>query len=198
MSDYSGLKPTGVPAEPSARSVGGRRTAWLQSLFVNYLIPIAIGVAAAKGITTWGIGQARVPSGSMYPTIPYPSRILVDHLATELAAPYRGEVVLFHWPDDPSQIFVKRIIGMPGDVVSIHDGHVYINGKRLAEPYLHTTTDGTYGPYKVPPGHYFMLGDNRNDSLDSRFWKHPFVARSAIVGRADLVVWPLRDLSVIR
>ena len=165
----------------------------------EWVWPIAIGVVVAKAIMYWVISAATVPTASMAPTIPNPCYILVDHLATEFSAPTRGEVVLFHFPDNPQRIFVKRIIGMPGDTVTIHGGHVYINGQVLNEPYLpHTmVTQGDFGPYVVPQGHYFMLGDNRNISDDSRFWVHKYVARSAIVGRADYVVWPLKKVGSI-
>lgn len=170
----------------------------------DWVWPIAVGVLVAEVIIRWVFSFAQVPTGSMYPTIPvnppqvpHPSYILVDHLATEFGKPYRGEVVLFPFPDDPTQIYVKRIIGMPGDTITIHNEHVYINGKVLAEPYLTTAngvTLGTFGPYHVPKNDYFMLGDNRNNSEDSRYWIHKFVPRSTIIGRADAVVWPLTKI----
>lgn len=165
----------------------------------EWVWPIAIGIAVAKAIMYWVISVASVPTASMDPTIPSPCYILVDHVATEVAAPTRGEVVLFHFPDDTSRIFVKRVIGMPGDTVTVHNGHVYINGSVLSEPYLpsNLVTEGDYGPYHVPPGYYFMLGDNRNISDDSRFWIHKYVARSAIVGRADYVIWPFNKVGSI-
>lgn len=161
---------------------------WRQIL--DWVWPIAIGCLVAWVISRFVAGIAIVPSSSMYPTIPNPCYILDDHLATEFNAPYEGEVVLFHWPDNPKKIFVKRLIGMPGDTIQIYGGHVYRNGKMLNEPYLTAPTEGDFGPYHVPAGHYFMLGDNRKISDDSRYWQHPYVARSAIIGRADFVVWP--------
>ncbi|QQE78033.1 signal peptidase I [Alicyclobacillus sp. SO9] len=163
----------------------------------EWVWPVAIGAAVAGIISHWVIGVAYVPTDSMRPTIPNPCYIVDDHLATEFHAPYEGEVVIFHFPDNPKEIFVKRIIGMPGDTIMIKNGHVYRNGKVLYEPYLDVVTYGTYGPYHVPKGHYFMLGDNRNVSKDSRFWKHKYVARSAIIGRADMVIWPLSKLHTI-
>lgn len=171
--------------ENSRPKKGTLRAIW------EWLWPIAVGVLVAKLIMRFVISVASVPTASMAPTIPNPCYILVDHVATETAPIHRGEVVLFHFPDDPARIFVKRVIGMPGDTVTIHNDHVYINGKVLSEPYLVHTTKGVFGPYHVPAGHYFMLGDNRNISDDSRFWVHKYVARSAIIGRADAVIWPL-------
>lgn len=170
------------------------RTLW------DWLWPIALGCVVAYGIMRWVISFAIVPTSSMAPTIPNPCYILVDHIATEFFPLHEGEVVLFHYPDDTKEIFVKRLIGMPGDTVYIHGGHVYINGKLLPEPYLKDTNQpdwlpykqGTWGPYKVPKGEYFMLGDNRPVSDDSRFWQpYKYVPRSYIVGRADYVIWPL-------
>jgi len=162
------------------------RAAW------GWLWPVALGVAVAYGIMHWIISFAIVPSSSMYPTIPNPCYILVDHVATEVGSIQRGEVVLFPFPDDHSKIFVKRVIGLPGETITIHNGKVFVDGKVLNEPYLGTlVTQGTYGPYVVPANDYFMLGDNRNISEDSRFWHHTFVPRSTIMGRADYVLWPL-------
>jgi len=173
-----------MTAEAAGKSLG--RSIW------GWVWPIVIGWLVAAGIMKWLFSFAIVPTSSMWPDIPNPCYILVDHVVTELHSPYRGEVVLFHFPDDPRETYVKRIIGMPGDTVSIHNGHVYINSQVLAEPYLHgLVTENNYGPYLVPAGHYFMLGDNRNVSKDSRFWVHKYVAESAITGRADRVVWPL-------
>lgn len=163
----------------------------------GWIWPIAVGVGVAKAILVWVFSFALVPSGSMSPTIPNPCYIFVDHLATEFSAPYRTEVVLFPFPDDPTRTFVKRIIGMPGDKVYITGGHVYINNKILNEPYLREPTLGTYGPWKVPANSYFMLGDHRSNSLDSRFWNHPFVKGSTMMGRADFVVWPLAKAEAI-
>lgn len=165
----------------------------------EWLWPISVGVAAALFIIRFVVSIAFVPTSSMAPTIPNPCRILVNHITTEVFNIHEGEVVLFHFPDNPKKIFVKRVIGLPGDTIEIHNGHVYRNGKILNEPYLHgLITEGTFGPYHVPVGHYFMLGDNRNISDDSRFWIHKYVARSAIVGQADYVIWPLQKVSPIQ
>ena len=112
----------------------------------------------------------------MYPTIPNPWLYPCRSLETEFAKPYRGEVVLFRFPDDPSEIFVKRIIGLPGDTITIKNGKVYINGKELNEPYItQPTASGPQSTYHVPAGCYFMLGDNRSVSDDSRYWTHKYV-----------------------
>lgn len=164
----------------------------------GWIWPIAIGCLVALAIMRWIVSFAVVPTGSMYPTIPNPCYILVDHLATEFSAPKRGEIVLFRFPDDPSRIFVKRIIGMPGDTITIHDNQVFVNNQPLSEPYLKQPTQGTFGPYQVPANHYFMLGDNRAVSEDSRYWVNKFVPESSIIGRADYVIWPFSKVGSLR
>jgi signal peptidase I len=154
--------------------------------------PIGIGVAAALLVMRYVVSVAFVPSASMVSIIPNPCRILVNHIAIEFSNIYEGEVVLFHFPDKIKEIYVKRVIGLPGDTIDIHNGHVYRNGVMMNEPYLHgIVTEGTFGPYHVPPNSYFMLGDNRNISSDSRFWIHKYVLRKQMIGRADYVVWPI-------
>jgi len=175
----------------SAKKTSSLRVAW------SWVYPMAIGVAIALSFQKWVATAALVPSQSMNPTIPAPCHIFVNRLSTEFANPFRGEVVLFHYPDNPSEIFVKRIIGMPGDTVTITNTAVYINGKLLKEPYIDQPNVSGLGTYHVPAGHYFMMGDNRSNSLDSRFWVHKYVARSAIVGQADFVVFPLNKIEGI-
>ncbi|QQE78446.1 signal peptidase I [Alicyclobacillus sp. SO9] len=157
-------------------------------------LPVVFGVVVALSIKTWVISAAFVPSASMYPTIPAldrkdPAYITVDKLATELGHIHRGEVVVFHFPDDPSELFVKRVVGMPGNTVTVTSNAVYINGQKLNEsnPDISVLNGPYHGTFHVPIGHYFMLGDNRPISDDSRMWVHKYVSRSAIVGKANVV-----------
>src|SRR5579875_2557500 len=175
-----------------------------QGLLKNWVLPIAIGVVIAFGIRNWVASGAEVPSSSMYPTIPALSKtdfsyIAVNKLAVEFGPIQRGEVVVFHYPDDPSQLFVKRVIGLPGDVVTVTEDAVYINGKKLNEsnPNIAKSNGVEVGTYHVPSGHYFMLGDNRPISDDSRLWVHKYVDRSAIVGEADFVLYPFNKMQAI-
>lgn len=145
-----------------------------------------------------------VPSASMYPTIPATSSshfslIVVDKLATELEPIHRGEVVVFHAPDHPAILYVKRVVGMPGDTITVTSHAVYINGRKLNEsnPDIARYNGTAVGTWHVPPGHYFMLGDNRPISDDSRLWVHKYVARSAIVGEANFVFYPLNRIGPI-
>ncbi|MBX5436285.1 MAG: signal peptidase I [Alicyclobacillaceae bacterium] len=160
----------------------------------GWVYPIVVGIAIALILRRWVVDAAIVPTPSMDPTIPAPSYILVNKLATEFGTPYRGEVVVFHFPDDPSQIYVKRIIGLPGDTVTVTEHAVYVNGKQLYEPYIHVSNGSALGTYHVPPGCYFMMGDNRPVSYDSRLWVHHYVSRSAIIGQAEFVIFPLSQI----
>jgi signal peptidase I len=172
----------------------------IQQILKDFLIPIAVGIIAAKALTLWVVSGAEVISGSMVPTLPYPSYLVVDHLALETHVPYRGEVIIFHHPKNsvPEDPLLKRIIGLPGDTVEIKGGHVYINGKILDEPYLKVTMNSeTLPPFHVPQAEYFVMGDNRNDSYDSRYWQNPFVPEKNILGRVDAIVWPPKNWRIV-
>ena len=136
--------------------------------------------------------NARVPSGSMEETIMTGDRVFGNRLAYLFDDPERFDIVVFKYPDDESQLFVKRVIGLPGETVEIKDGKVYINGSEtpLDDSFTPETPTGDYGPYVVPEGSYFMLGDNRNHSGDSRFWKQPYVEKEKIVGKAIFRYFP--------
>lgn len=173
---------------------------WLK----DWILPVVIGVAVAKSLTNWVASAAIVPSSSMYPTIPATSPkdfafIAVNKLAIEVGQIHRGEVVVFHYPDNPSELFVKRVIGLPGETVTVTPEAVFIDGKKLNESNwgIAKSNGDELGTFHVPSGHYFMMGDNRPTSWDSRMWVHKYVARSAIVGEADLVLYPLNRLGAI-
>ena len=109
--------------------------------------------------------------------------------------PRRGEVIIFHFPRDPSRDFVKRVIGLPGDAVEIRRGAVYVNGERLHEPYITHPSQSSVSGLRVPPDSYYVLGDNRRASNDSRDWG-PVPAEN-IVGRAWVSYWPLDQFSTL-
>lgn len=164
---------------------------WLRN-FLEWLAALAVALLAALFITQVLLVNARVPSESMENTIMTGDRIIGNRLAYMSSKPKRGDIVIFHYPDDESQLYIKRVIGMPGDVVDIREGKVYINESEtpLEEPYLKETPVGDYGPYEVPEGSYFVMGDNRNRSSDSRFWDNKFVAEDKIIGSAAFRLYP--------
>lgn len=143
------------------------------------------------------IQNYQVQGPSMMPTLQNNQYILVDKATYIFSSPHRGDVIVFKWPKDPSEDFVKRIIGIPGDTVHIDaNGQVTVDGTPINEPYVNDLTN-PYQPntWILGPDEYFVLGDNRGDSSDSRYWGP--VPRSDIIGRAELVYWPLDNVHVL-
>lgn len=159
----------------------------VKSEILSWVKTIVLALALAWLVNSVLVVNATVPTGSMENTIMPKDRIIAFRLAYLNSEPERGDVVVFKYPDDPEQklLYVKRVIGLPGDVVEMIDGKVYLNGELtpLEEPYIKETAFGDYGPYEVPEGEYFMMGDNRNNSLDSRSWKYKFVKKGKILGK---------------
>ena len=159
---------------------------------ISYVITFAVALAVGLFINRFIIASIHVPTGSMESTIMPGDRLFGNRLAYINSDPQRGDIVVFPFPDNEEETYIKRIIGLPGETVNIIDGKVYINDSEepLDEPYVKETPYGSYGPFEVPEGCYFMLGDNRNDSLDSRFWKNPYVERDKIQSKALCVYFP--------
>ena len=159
---------------------------------LEWIIIIAAAVAFALFVDLLIIVNSVVPSGSMEPTIMTGSRMIGLRLTYLFEEPQRGDIIIFKYPDDESQLFVKRIIGLPGETVEISGGVTYVDGVAIDEPYLKETPyELDFGPYVVPEGSYFVMGDNRNHSNDARYWTNTFVARDKILGKALLCYWPL-------
>jgi signal peptidase I len=161
------------------------------SFFRMFLRPILIACAAAVVARAALVQVYAIPSGSMAPTLqPGDQVIATPYRFPWLAsAARRGDVVVFRRPDGAPGYFVKRVIGTPGDHLEIRDGIVLINGRPALEPYVlyGTPSAGDFQPDIVPLGSYFVMGDHRSDSIDSRSWG--YVPQSAIAGRARLVFW---------
>ena len=155
---------------------------------ISWLKTLLLAAVLAGVINSFLIVNAQVPTGSMENTIMAGDRILALRTAYLAKEPERGDVVVFRYPDDPSgeTLYVKRIIGEGGDQVQILEGKVYVNGEVLQEDYIAEAMIGNYGPFVVPADSYFMLGDNRNYSLDSRFWENKFVDEEEILGKVVL------------
>ena len=143
--------------------------------------------------------NAVIPSGSMENTIMTGDRVFGNRLAYRFGEPERGDIVIFKYPDNEEELYIKRVIGLPGDKVEIRDGLVYLNdsAKPLEEPYLKETPVGDYGPYQVPEDGYFMLGDNRNWSRDSRFWENTYVTREEVLAKAVFRYYPFDEIGTI-
>lgn len=158
---------------------------------------IAIAVVLAVLIRMFIIQPFYIPSGSMEPNLQINDRIIVSKFTYHFWQPRRGDIVVFKYPLDPSRDFVKRLIAFGGETVAIRDGRLYINGRLQPEPYLPVglrTAD--FGPVKVPPGHYWMMGDNRNNSDDSRIWGP--LPKENVVGKAVFIYWPLGHIKVLQ
>ncbi|MCR4745990.1 MAG: signal peptidase I [Lachnospiraceae bacterium] len=157
---------------------------------IEWIAVVVVAVVLAYFVNHFIIVNAIVPSSSMEKTIMTGDRVIGYRLAYSFSEPERGDIIIFKFPDDESKLYIKRLIGLPGETVEIKEGKVFVNGEALDEPYLTVTTEGTFGPYTVPEGHYFMLGDNRNNSADSRYWNNTYLAREKIVGKAVFKYWP--------
>jgi len=157
----------------------------LETLVLAVLLFLAINAVSAR---------IRVDGSSMVPTLNDGQFVMVNRLVYKYSDPDHGDVVVFHYPRDPDQEYIKRIIGLPGDTVTITNGHVYINGQELDEPYIAASTRAT-GEWQVPGDHLFVLGDNRNNSQDSR--NFGFVSMDNIIGKAIFIYWPPDNWSLI-
>ncbi len=157
----------------------------------SWILTFVACIIAAKIITTFIIVNARVPSASMENTVMTNDRLVANRLAYTFSDPKRFDIIVFIAPDEPDKLFIKRIIGVPGDIVEIIDGKLYINDEFVnEEEYVKEPMAGSYGPVSVPEGSYFMLGDNRNNSLDSRYWYNTFVPADTILGEAMFTYFP--------
>jgi signal peptidase I len=188
---------------------------------VDWIVTIAFAVAIVLVVKAWVVNPYRIPSPSMEPTLhcarpePYcegarSDRILANRFIYHFRDPRRGEIVVFHAPKAAEAsctggIFVKRIIGLPGEVWAERKGYTYIDGKRLSEPYVTPSRRDTEtrtmadippigGMRRIPKGMYLMEGDNRSHSCDSRVWG--LVPRSSIIGKVFLTYWPLGRIGV--
>jgi signal peptidase I len=182
---------------------------------LEYVAVIALAVLVALAIQSWLLKPYRIPTESMLDTLRPGDRVLVNRVTFRLRDPHRGDVIVFRYPEDPEIVFIKRVVGVPGDVLEVRSGRLYVNGEKAPEPYVHRTggrLDPTVAqaavagstmhdpwslaePFRVPAANYFVMGDNRTDSDDSRDWGT--VPRSAIVGEGLATYWPLSRLRAL-
>lgn len=170
--------------------------AWKEVL--SWILTFAIAIVAALLIKNYVIINASVPTGSMENTIMTGDRLIGNRLAYLKSDPQRGDIIIFKYPDNEDEIYVKRVIGLPGETVSIQDGKVYIDGSEypLIEDYLKEEWVVATGPYtfEVPQDCYLVMGDNRNDSWDARYWTNKYVSEDKILGKAVLRYWPFNKI----
>jgi signal peptidase I len=157
----------------------------LQTIFVAALLFVAVNLVTAR---------IRVEGSSMEPSLHDGEFVVVNRLAYRWNKPTRGDIIVFNFPLDPQRRFIKRIIGLPGDTISAHSDHIYVNGIPLSEPYIAAPVLYT-GQWVVGETEVFVLGDNRNNSSDSQNWGP--LPEAEIIGRAELVYWPPEVIGVI-
>lgn len=168
------------------------------SEFREYAQAFIVAVALAAFIIAFVAQSFLVQGSSMEPSLSEGQRLLVDKLTYRWRSPERGEIIVFNYPADPRRKFIKRVIGLPGDEVMIVGHRLILNGEPLSEPYIRGPIFSSFGPMTVPDGHVFVLGDNRNNSDDSRFPDVGPIAFDEIVGVARVVYWPLQGMEVLR
>ena len=173
---------------------------WFKEI-LSLLGTMAVAAVAVILLKEFVIINAFIPSGSMENTIMPKDRVIGNRLAYVFDEPERGDIVIFKYPDDEEQLFVKRIIGLPGETVTIEDAKVYIGEEMvlLEESYLKEewfVDNGLY-TFEIPEGSYLVLGDNRNNSKDARYWENTFVEEDKILGEAVFRYWPFSSIGTL-
>ncbi len=178
--------------EPSESSKGSKKSSCVgfiidtvETILLALVLFLAINAVSAR---------VRVENVSMLPTVKPDEFLLVNRVAYKLGSPHIGDIIVFHAPGVSSEDYIKRLIGLPGDTVTVSDGVVYVNGQALYEPYI-ADAPNYNGTWEVPEGQFFVLGDNRNNSSDSHLWG--FIPEDSVVGKALLIYWPLDQLTIL-
>ena len=165
------------------------------NFFSEWILPVVLAFVIALLIKQFLIFKVYIPTGSMIPTINKDDHLFVSRIYN-LDNIKRGDILVFY-SEELNQTLIKRLIGLPGDKISIVDGNVSVNGEEINEDYV-KNKDQFYGNFEVPEGKYFFLGDNRPVSLDSRKWKNPYIDGKDIKAKAQLRVYPFSDFGSIK
>jgi signal peptidase I len=159
---------------------------------IEWVVLIAVALVVALIVKTFLFQAFYIPSDSMVPTLKVHDRVLVNKLSYKMHSVHRGDIVVFTKPPKETndiKDLVKRVIGLPGETVEAHGGHIYIDGRQLSEPYLPSTVvQRAFLPVKIPPHDVWVMGDNRDQSEDSRVFGP--IKESSIVGRVFVRIWP--------
>lgn len=174
-----------TPQEPAPqqKSSSGAVREVLQTLILAVVLYFLIDLVVAR---------VRVENISMLPTLQPGEFVLVNKMAYEMGDFERGDIVVFHY--SPEEDYIKRVIGLPGDEVTVGNGQVVVNGQLLNEPYISAPPQYT-GTWNVPDGSLFVLGDNRNQSSDSHRWG--FIEEDSVIGKALVVYWPIDEVKIL-
>ena len=189
------------------RGLSGKNSS--KSVFREYFEAIVIAILLALFIRTFVVQAFKIPSGSMLPTLQIGDHLLVNKFIYGIKVPFsgkmivplkeiaRGDVVVFRFPKDRSVDYIKRVIGIPGDTIEIKNKQVFVNGKPIDDPHAHISSSAildkkvsprdNFGPILVPESRIFVMGDNRDNSYDSRFWG--FVEQKDVLGKAFILYW---------
>ena len=187
--DYTEL---GEDREQEGKDLNKKKINWKKEIWEWVKIIVSAAVIALV-LNNFIIANSKVPSGSMENTIMTNDRVIGSRLSYLFADPERGDIVIFHYPDNEKVYFVKRVIGLPGDTVDIYGGHVYLNGSQepLMEEYIREPMLPEIPMhFEVPEDCYFMLGDNRNYSKDARFWTNTYVKKEKIIAKVLFRYYP--------
>ena len=173
-----------------------RRLAVVRDELIAWFKTLASAAVYATLIVTFGFQVARVEGLSMAPTLGDQDRLIVNKLAYRLGSPRRGDIVMLYYPLNPDKSFVKRVIAEEGDTVRIVDGRVYVNDVPMRDDFVapEYRSHDDFGPTVIPEGYYFVMGDHRNNSSDSRHWG--FVPKKYIIGKVQLRWWPIPNAHV--
>ena len=166
----------------------------------SWIACIVVTILLTEFILNFVIINANIPSGSMENTIMTNDKLIALQTSYWFNDPKRGDIIIFKYPDDETEWFIKRVIALPGETVLVKDGKVYINGskKALSEPYIKEEPVEDFGPYTVPKNGYFVMGDNRNHSMDSRDPSVGVLTKEDLIGRAWVRIYLFDNIGVIR
>lgn len=184
-------QPPLTPSEP-VQQPPSRLSGWIRDLLETVLPALLIVLV----VNVFLAQATRVEGQSMEPNLHNNQRLIIEKISYRLHPPRRGDIVVIKVANRQSDPLIKRVVGLPGETIEIRDGHVYINGQVLNEPYLEQLTYGNTGPHVIVPGYIFVMGDNRGASNDSRSFGE--VQISSIVGHAWFRYWPLDEIGFLR
>jgi len=156
---------------------------------------ILVALVLALLLRGFVVDSIVVQGYSMEPGLRHGERILVNKLVYRFRPPERGDIVVFRYPLDPSRDFIKRVVGQPGDVIEVRQGEVFVNNQSFEEPYVRSPGTSNLGPQTVPEGSLFVLGDNRTNSEDSRYFGP--IPKNSLKGKAFLIFWPLSGVRIL-
>ncbi len=178
-------------SDSAVRSKTAERLRMVRDELVAWFKTLASAAVYATLIVTFGFQVARVEGMSMAPTLEDQDRLIVNKLAYRIGEPQPGDNVMLYYPIDPNKSFVKRVVAEEGDTVRIVDGNVFVNETPIKDDFVPEDyrAHDDYGPQVIPEGYYFVLGDHRNNSSDSRHWG--FVPKRYIIGKVQVRWWPI-------